>query len=61
MRLMLLFLNIKTNFESQNKSHESQKMSLSGVGRLCDISVVYSHCCLIVQDHVSCMLVAVEL
>jgi hypothetical protein len=34
-KLMLLFLNIKMNFESQNKSHKWQKMSLrSGVGKI---------------------------
>jgi hypothetical protein len=54
---MLLFLNVKMNFKSQNKSHKRQKMPL----RLSDISVVYSHYCLMVQDHVSCMLVDVEL
>jgi hypothetical protein len=32
---MLLFLKIKTHFGSQNKSHKSQKMSLtSGVGKI---------------------------
>jgi hypothetical protein len=29
--------------------------------RLGDISAVYSHCCLMVQDNVSCMFVVVEL
>jgi hypothetical protein len=59
---MLLFLIIKTNFRSQNKSHKRQKISLKVVlKRLSDISVVCSHYCLMIQDNVSCMLVAVEL
>jgi hypothetical protein len=34
-KLMLLFLNIKMNFRSQNKSHKRQKMSLrSGVRKI---------------------------
>jgi hypothetical protein len=36
-------------------------MSLtSGVGRLGDISTICSHCCLIVHDHMTCLLVVVE-
>jgi hypothetical protein len=61
-KLMLLFLIIKTNFGSQNKSHRSQKMLLrSGLERLDDISAVCSHCGLMVQHHVTCMSVVVEL
>jgi hypothetical protein len=34
-KLMLFFLNIKTNFKSQNKSHKKKKISLrSGVGSI---------------------------
>jgi hypothetical protein len=29
--------------------------------KLTDISAVYSHCCLMVQDHVTCMIVIVKL
>jgi hypothetical protein len=28
--------------------------------RLGDISVVYSHCCLMIQDHVTCIFMVVE-
>jgi hypothetical protein len=61
-KLILLFLIIKMNFESQNKFHKRHKMSLrSGVERLDDISAFCSHCCLMVQDHVTCMFMVIEL
>jgi hypothetical protein len=59
---MLLFLNIKMSFRSQNKSHKRQKISLtSGVGKTGHISAVCSHCYLMVPDHVIHMFVDVEL
>jgi hypothetical protein len=60
-KLMLLFLNIRTKIKGRTCRTEFRTCHKQVVlERLCDISVLCSHCCLMVQIHVTCMFMVVE-